>query len=116
MRFDRYSFGAITIDGATYDHDVVVDRGSISRRRKKASKRFRDDYGHTPLSADESIPWQCSRLVVGTGASGALPVMDEVVRQAKERGVELVALPTEQAIDLLRDAPAGTNAILHVTC
>ena len=116
MRFDGYSFGAISIDGTTYDHDVVVDRGSITKRGKKASKRFRDAYGHTPLSADESIPWHCTRLVVGTGASGGLPIMDEVMREARKRGVDLVALPTEQAIALLRDAPAGTNAVLHVTC
>jgi hypothetical protein len=32
MRFDSYSFGAITIDGVTYEHDVVLDHGSVSKR------------------------------------------------------------------------------------
>ncbi len=116
MRFDSYSFGALSIDGVAYDHDVVIDRGSIARRRKKRSKPFRDAYGHTPLSAEEDIPWACRRLVVGTGASGALPIMDEVTREAERRGVEVVALPTAKAIDLLRDSPGDTNAVLHVTC
>jgi hypothetical protein len=116
MRFDSYSFGAITIDGVTYDHDVVLDRGSVSKRRKKRSKPFRDRYGHTPLSSEEDIPWSCRRLVVGTGASGSLPVMDEVIREADRRGVKLVAVPTEEAIELLRRSPADTNAVLHVTC
>ena len=78
MRFEEFSFGAIRIDGATYEHDVVIDRGEVSKRRKKASKKFRDEFGHTPLSIEEKIPWKCRRLIVGTGAYGRLPVMDEV--------------------------------------
>jgi hypothetical protein len=116
MRFDSYSFGAITIDGVTYDHDVVLDHGSISKRRKKPSKPFRDRYGHTPFSAEEDIPWGCRRLVVGTGAAGSLPIMDEVIGEADRRGVELAAVPTEEAIALLQESPRDTNAILHVTC
>jgi hypothetical protein len=38
-------------------------------------------------------------LVVGTG-EGALPVMDEVKREAKRRKVELIILPTEEAMEL----------------
>ncbi len=115
MRFEAFSFGSIRIDGVTYDHDVVIDRGRIRKRKKKPSKKFRDDFGHTPLSADERIPWKCQRLVIGTG-TGALPVMDEVKEQARRRRVELRILPTLQAIELLKAAPRATNAILHVTC
>jgi hypothetical protein len=116
VRFDAYSFGSITIDGVTYEHDVVIDGGTVSKRRKKKSRPFRETYGHTPLSPEEDLPWSCRRLVVGTGASGALPIMDEVLREAERRGVEVVTLPTERALDLLRDEPARTNAVLHVTC
>ncbi len=48
MRFDKFSFGSLRIDGNTYEHDVVIDRGEISKRKKKLSKKFRDDFGHTP--------------------------------------------------------------------
>ena len=116
MRFDAYSFGSIRVDGVTYEHDVVIDRGRVSKRSKKPSKPFRDAYGHTPLSAAEPLPWSCRRLVIGTGAAGALPVMEEVAREAERRGVELVTLPTERAIELLREDDGGTNAVLHVTC
>jgi len=116
VRIDHFSFGSIQIDGRTYAHDVVVDRGQIRKRRKGASKRHRASHGHTPLSAEEKIPWRCRRLVIGTGAAGALPVMDSVQAEARRRGVELVTLPTTRAIDLLATDAKDTNAILHVTC
>ena len=115
MHFEGFSFGLIRIDGVSYEHDVVIDRGEVRKRKKKASKQFRDLFGHTPLSVEEEIPWQCRRLVIGTG-SGALPVMQEVRLEARRRKVELLVLPTEQAIDLLKKEPAETNAVLHVTC
>ena len=84
MRFEAFSFGSICIDGTTYGYDVVIDRGRIRKRKKKPSKRFRDRFGHTPLSIEEEIPWKCRRLVIGTG-TGALPVMEEVNREAHRR-------------------------------
>ncbi len=116
MRFKEFSFGSLTIDGITYQNDVVLDRGEIRKRKKKPSKQFRADFGHTPLSIEEKIPWKCHRLVIGTGAHGRLPVMDEVQREAKRRKLDLVMLPTSKAIEVLNDAPEGTNAVLHITC
>jgi len=116
VRIDEFSFGTIRIDGETYDQDVVIDRGEVRLRKKKPSKRYRDEFGHTPLSADEKIPWKCERLVIGTGAQGALPVMPAVLEEAERRGVEVTAARTKEAIKLLRDAGAATNAVLHITC
>jgi len=115
MEFQQFSFGQIRIDGIEYGYDVVIDRGEVQKRKKKASRKFRDAFGHTPLSLEEEIPWKCRRLVIGTG-EGALPVMDEVKREAKRRKVELLILPTEEAMELLNRRARSTNAILHVTC
>ena len=116
VEFGRYAFGEIEIDGVTYEHDVVIDGGHLRKRKKGPSKALRAGYGHTPLSAAEDLPWACDRLVIGSGADGALPVLPEVTEEAARRGVELVIVPTVDAIELLRQADAGTNAILHVTC
>jgi hypothetical protein len=42
--------------------------------------------------------------------------MEEVKKEATRRRIKLVILPTKKAINKLTQAPAGTNAILHVTC
>jgi hypothetical protein len=115
MRFEAFSFGSIRIDGVTYQHDVVIDHGQVRKRKKKPSRQFREAFEHTPLSAQEDIPWKCRRLVIGTG-TGALPVMEEVKHEAQRRQVELVILPTAEAIAKLKKHPDRTNAILHVTC
>ncbi|MGA2641202.1 MAG: MTH938/NDUFAF3 family protein [Spirochaetia bacterium] len=116
MAIEGFSFGSILIDGVNYKHDVVIDHGVVHKRRKKASKQFRDQFGHTPLTLAENIPWDCKCLVVGTGAEGALPVTEEVRNEAERRGVELVMLLTPQAIELLKKRPRDTSAVLHVTC
>jgi hypothetical protein len=116
MRFEGFSFGSIRIDGVSHEYDVVIDRGDVRKRKKKPSKQFRDAFGHTPLSVAEDLPWECRRLVVGTGAYGALPVMEEVKHEAERREVKLLILPTAQAIEALQQDSDKTNAILHVTC
>ena len=116
MRFTEYSFGSLRVDGREYDHDVIVDRGRVRTRAKGPSKHLRGEYGHTPLSAAEDIPWKCRRLVIGTGADGRLPVMPEVKAEAQRRGVDLVLMPTVDAVAVLNEATKDTNAILHLTC
>ena len=116
MQFENFTFGSIRIDRVTYEHDVVIDHGNIRKRKKKPSKQFRDDFGHTPLSLKEAIPWNCRRLVVGTGAYGRLPVMEDVKREARRRKIDLVIRSTPQAIETLGKNQKDTNAILHITC
>jgi hypothetical protein len=116
VRFSHLSFGSVQVDGVTYDHDLIIDRGKLRKRKKAASKKFRGAYGHTPLSIGEDIPWRCRRLVIGTGAYGRLPVLTEVGSEARRRQVDLVVLPTADAIKVLASAGEDTNAILHLTC
>jgi hypothetical protein len=115
VRFEAFCFGSIRIDGITYHHDVVIDRGKVRKRKKKLSKKFRHIFGHTPLSTEERYLGSVARLVIGTG-TGALPVMPDVKREAKRRKLQLLVLPTREAIKVLRDEHGETNAILHVTC
>jgi hypothetical protein len=116
VRFEEFSFGSIRIDKITYEHDILIDRDKVFKRKKKPSKQFRYEFGHTPLSMKEKIPWKCSTLVIGTGSEGSLPVMEEVKSEAERRKIKLLILPTAEAIEELKRNPEKTNAILHVTC
>ncbi len=63
--------------------------GRVDKRKKKLSKHLKEKYGYTPLFLAENIPWDCKTLIIGTGESGALPVLDEVKMEAEKRGVDL---------------------------
>ena len=117
MQAALIAFGVLEVEGQRFEHDVIVDAGQVRKRRKGPSKRYRDQYGHTPLSADEDIPWGGDSLIIGTGASGSLPVMPEVEREAQRRGITITAVPTRQACSLLADLDASeVRAVLHATC
>ena len=117
MKARLIKFGEIEVDGKRYPHDVVIDGSKVRKRKKRPSNQYREKYGHTPLSAEEKIPWGGKRLIVGTGAHGALPIMDEVLTEAKRRGIEVVAAPTLEVCQLLEEVKKGqAYAILHCTC
>ena len=110
-------FGSIEVDGRTYEHDIVVEAGRVRKRRKGPSKPYRTEFGHTPLSAAEEPPWGGSRLIVGTGFHGSLPIRHEVTEEAAHRGVDLTAVSTQDACRLLASLDAReVYAVLHVTC
>ena len=55
MKASVLRFGEIDMDGKRYNHGIVNDAGKVKKRKKSVSKWSRDDYGHTPLSANEAV-------------------------------------------------------------
>jgi hypothetical protein len=117
MKAKLVGFGELEVEGEKYERDVVVDGGKIRKRRKGPSKPRREEFGHTPLTSAEDIPWGGSRLIVGIGAEGALPIASDVYEEAERRGITVEVLPTRDACRLLADLKASeVYAVLHVTC
>ncbi len=117
MDVEYPGFGTIVIEGERFDRDMIVEGGAVRPRKKGPSKARRGEFGHTPLTAAEDLPWSRPQLIIGTGYSGSLPIADDVHSAAEARGVELVTMPTSEACALLRTRDAGdVAAVLHVTC
>ena len=56
-------------------------------------------------------------LIVGTGAYGQMRPDAEAVEQLRQRGVEVEALPTGEAVHRYGELdPGRTAAALHLTC
>jgi hypothetical protein len=114
MEIRMQRFGEIEVEGERYNHDLVIAQGRIGKRRKGPSKAFRTHFGHTPLSAEEAIPWHGKRLYVGTGMYWALPIMSEVYAAAEEKGIEVIARPTAELCAVLQTLePKKINAVLQ---
>ena len=117
MEVRLLGFGAIDVAGQKYEFDVVIDGGEVRKRKKKPSRPYRDEYGHTPLSAAEELPWGGDRLIVGTGAYGSLPIAPDVFAEARRRRVDVDAVPTAEACRLIAGLESRqVHAVLHVTC
>ena len=117
MKMRMQTFGEIEVEGERYDYDLVIEQGGVRKRIKKPSKAYRARFGHTPLSAEEAIPWHGKTLFVGTDMYGKLPIMPELYDAAEKKGIEVVARPTPELCSMLQEFKAkDVNAILHVTC
>jgi len=114
MKANEVSFGKIVIDGKVFTEDIVISKGRIEPRKKSVSRMMKHEYGHTPLTVHENIPWECSTLIVGTGMYGSLPVTDDVFKKAEQLGVKLELKKTKEAVKNLNDP--DTNFVLHITC
>jgi hypothetical protein len=93
MKMRLVTFGKINIEGKHYENDVVIEKGKVRKRKKRLSKTYRTQFGHTPLSAEEDIPWHGRKLFIGTGAYGSLPVMPEVYEEAHKKASRLSRCP-----------------------
>jgi hypothetical protein len=111
-------FGTVTFRGRQYDHDIIIHTdGTVKKRKKKASKAFRNGYGHTPLSEHELAFLADEKPVVvyiGTGYQGALPLTPGARTLLAE--YETHILPTEELMAALEHETRPITAVIHVTC
>ena len=118
MEIENSSFGAITIDGKTYEHDVVVRlSGEIVKRKKKLSKKY---YGTSHmLSKDEAkfvFEKGCKQLIVGSGQMGNVQLSPEADAYFAKRGCKVLLRPTPEAIRLFNRSKMKKIGLFHVTC
>jgi hypothetical protein len=107
-----YEFGHVLVDGEEHSRDVIVLPGRV------VPDWWRQD-GHSLVLGDledvlDELP---ERLIVGCGAHGRLRPNPSVVEALAERGIEVEAVPTDEAVRRYGQSdPARTAAALHLTC
>ena len=118
MKIDSTTFGTITIDGKTYEHDVVVRlSGEVVKRKKKLSKKL---YGTSHvLSQDEArflFERGCDQVVIGSGQFGNVHLSPEAEAYFERKGCEVLLKPTPEAIEMFNQSRARRIGLFHVTC
>jgi hypothetical protein len=118
MQIDGTTFGSITIDGKTYEHDVVIRlSGEVVKRKKKLSKKL---YGtsHT-LSKDEAkfvFEKGCEQLILGSGQVGNVHLSPEAEGYFAKKGCTVLLQPTPEAIQSFNRSQGKKIGLFHVTC
>jgi hypothetical protein len=112
MEIERTTFGTITIDGKTYEHDVIIRlSGEVARRKKKLSKKY---YGTSHvLSKDEAkfvFENGCERLILGSGQMGNVHLSPEAEAYFAKKGCTVLLQPTPRAIHTFNNS-AGSRVV-----
>ncbi len=115
---DQTSFGSITIEGTTYEHDVLIHLdGEIEKRKKKLSKVI---YGTSHvLSLDEAkfvYEKGTKRLIIGSGQDGNVELSHEAADYFERKHCQVDLWPTPKAIGAWNKAGGSVIGLFHVTC
>ena len=118
MEIESTTFGTITIDGKTHEHDVVIRlSGEIVKRKKKLSKKY---YGTSHVvSKDEAkfvFERGCEQLIVGSGQMGNVHLSPEAAAYFAKKGCKVLLQPTPEAIHAFNKSHAKKIGLFHVTC
>ncbi len=120
MKIEHYSFGTITINGRTYNSDVIIypDKVNSSWWRKA---------GHNLEVSDlrDVIDAGPQVLVIGTGAMGLMRVPKETILHLESKSIEVHVEQTGRAVELFNILRSEVRhggkertiiAALHLTC
>jgi hypothetical protein len=118
MEIEGTTFGTITIDGKTYEHDVIIRlSGEVVKRKKKLSKKY---YGTSHvLSKDEAkfvFERGCEQLILGSGQMGNVHLSPEAEAYFAEKGCKVLLQPTPEAIGVFNKSHAKKIGLFHLTC
>lgn len=112
-QIDNYRFGNITINGRTYQKDVIIFPHRVF-------SNWRREQGHSLSMKDlqEVIAMQPKILIVGTGMFGRMLVSNETLAALKAAGLEVVIEKTERACHIYNQRKDDDDVIaaLHLTC
>ena len=115
MPIDATEFGSITVDGKTYEHDVIIRlSGKVEKRRKRLSK---EKYGtsHIISKAEAKFVFEdgCDLLIVGAGQDGNVRLSPEASEYFDKKHCRVLTQPTPEALQAFnqsRDRKIGSHA------
>ena len=118
MSIEETKFGSVTIDGKTYEHDVIIRlSGQVEKRRKKLSK---EKYGTSHIVSKKEAKFiyeeGCDLLIVGAGQEGNVRLSPEASDYFESKGCRVTLQPTPEAIRSFNQSQDKKIGLIHVTC
>ena len=105
MEIESTTFGTITMDGKTYEHDVIVRlSGEVVKRKKKNCRR------------SITAPPGCEQLIVGSGQIRNVRLSPEAETYFAKKNCKVLLQPTPEAIHVFNRSTAKKIGLFHVTC
>ncbi|MGD8306737.1 MAG: MTH938/NDUFAF3 family protein [Ignavibacteria bacterium] len=117
-RIDKTSFGSITINGETFEHDILIRlNGGITKRKKKLSKKYYNTSHKISAEEAEYIHEKgVSKLLIGSGQTGMVKLSEEAAALFNEKNCVVEILPTGKAIEKWNEEEGSVIGLFHLTC
>ena len=117
-KIDSTSFGAITIEEETFEHDVLIRlNGDVKKRKKKLSKKY---YGSSHTISLEEAEYiydkGAEKLLIGSGQTGMVNLSDEAADFFNKKSCEVDLKPTGSAIKRWNEEEGSVVGLFHITC
>ena len=109
---DDYDFGRIVINGKQYTNDVRLVEGKVMPNwwRKEGHLLSLQDIRDLLQTSPKTI-------IVGRGHSSQMIVDESVRRHCRENKIELIELPTSEAVKKYNELEGpGIIGLFHLTC
>ena len=115
---DQTAFGSITIEGVSFEHDVLIRlSGQIEKRKKKLSTAV---YGTSHIlsqaEAEHTYEKGVKRLIIGTGQYNNVTLSAEAAEYFQHKRCQVELFPTPKAIQVWNKADGAVIGLFHVTC
>jgi hypothetical protein len=110
---DQSEFGAIVIDGQTYNLDVIISPDGVVEQWQ-----HKDEHVLRPRDVDKIIAAEPEVVIIGLGTVGNLKVRPKAEKRLQEAGIEVMAYRTNKACETYRELrnQRKVAAVLHITC
>jgi hypothetical protein len=110
---EQYEFGRMRIDGRTFSADLIILPQMV-----RACWRRRESHRLGLPDLEDVFREELQALVIGTGFFGLLKVKEEIMRAAREKGLELHVGKTKKAVGEFNRLAAQmrTAGAFHLTC
>ncbi len=117
-KIDETTFGSITIEGKTFEYDVIIRlNGEIEKRKKKLSKAL---YGTSHILSLKEAKFvyekDATRFIIGSGQDGNVTLSDEAAGYFEHTHCQVDIAPTPEAIGTWNKAEGEVIGLFHVTC
>ncbi len=120
LKIEKTEFGEVTVNGQSYDYDIVIFPNKIIKRKKWITKekhgtshKFTRD--EMKEYAEITTPESIDKIVVGTGQYGKLYLLPETKNYLKGKNIEFELKKTRDLVGEKIDEKRKL-VILHVTC
>jgi len=117
-KIDKTKFGSITIEGETFEKDVIIRlNGKVKKRKKELSKAL---YGTSHIislqEAEHVYQEGAKRLIIGSGQSGEVKLSEEAAKYFADQHCQVDLLRTPKAIEAWNEAEGQVIGLFHITC